>query len=177
MRKAGNTWILVGFDTPHTQALEGFRRYGIDESSSKEAVALLRSNDIFSQGIFIIGERHDTRESIKAIREYANLLNPDIATFMTLTPFPGTDIYENAKEKGWIKSDDWADFDMIHAVMPTEKLSVEEVQEEIYTCYRYFFGSRTRRYSALFSSNPITKRTYRYMAKKALLTNLRSLFT
>jgi anaerobic magnesium-protoporphyrin IX monomethyl ester cyclase len=177
MRKAGNTWILVGFDTPHTQALEGFRRYGIDESSSKEAVALLRSNDIFSQGTFIIGERNDTRESIKAIREYANLLNPDIATFMTLTPFPGTEIYEKAKEKGWIKSDNWADFDMIHAVMPTESLSVEEVQEEIYNCYRSFFGSRTRRYSALFSSNPITKRTYRYMAKKALLTNLRSLFT
>jgi anaerobic magnesium-protoporphyrin IX monomethyl ester cyclase len=65
---------------------------------------------------------------------------------------------------------------MIHAVIPTEHLTVEEVQEEIYNCYRSFFGSRTRRYSALFSSNPITKKTYRYLAKKAILTNLRSLF-
>ena len=65
---------------------------------------------------------------------------------------------------------------MIHAVMPTESLTVQEVQEEIYNSYRSFFGSRTRRYSALFSSNPITKRTYRYMAKQAILVNLRSLF-
>jgi anaerobic magnesium-protoporphyrin IX monomethyl ester cyclase len=177
MRRAGNTWMLVGFDTPHAEALEGFRRHGIDVSSSKEAVDLLRNNDIFSQGTFIIGERHDTRESIKAIREYADNLDPDIATFMVLTPFPGTEIYETAREKGWIESDEWGDFDMIHAVMPTESLTVEEVQEEIYNCYRSFFGSRTRRYSALFSSNPITKRTYRYMAKQAILANLRSLFT
>jgi anaerobic magnesium-protoporphyrin IX monomethyl ester cyclase len=175
MRRAGNTWMLVGFDTPHAEALEGFRRHGINESSSKEAVGLLRSNDIFSQGTFIIGERHDTRDSIRAIREYADRLDPDIATFMVLTPFPGTEIYETAREKGWIESDEWGDFDMIHAVMPTESLTVEEVQEEIYDCYRSFFGSRTRRYSALFSSNPITKRTYRYMAKQAILANLRGL--
>ena len=175
MRRAGNIWMLVGFDTPHAEALEGFRRHGIDESSSKEAVDLLRSNDIFIQGTFIIGERHDTRESIKAIREYADHLDPDIATFMALTPFPGTEIYETARENGWIESDEWGDFDMIHAVMPTESLTVEEVQEEVYNCYRSFFGSRTRRYSALFSSNPITKRTYRYMAKQAILANLRGL--
>jgi len=176
LRRAGNTWMLVGFDTPHADALRGFRRDGIDETTSKQAVDLLRANDIFSQGTFIIGERHDTRESIRAIREYADQLDPDIATFMVLTPFPGTEIYEEARANGWIESDDWGDFDMIHAVMPTEHLTVDEVQEEIYNCYRAFFGSRTRRYSALFSSNPITKRTYRYLAKKAILTNLKTMF-
>ena len=176
LRRAGNTWMLVGFDTPHADALRGFRRDGIDETTSKQAVDLLRANDIFSQGTFIIGERSDTRESIRAIREYADKLDPDIATFMVLTPFPGTEIYEEARANGWIESDDWGDFDMIHAVMPTEHLTVDEVQEEIYNCYRAFFGSRTRRYSALFSSNPITKRTYRYLAKKAILTNLKTMF-
>ena len=176
MRRAGNTWMLVGFDTPQVGDLKAFRRDGIDEATSKEAVDLLRENDIFSQGTFIIGSRSDDRESIGAIREYADRLNPDIATFMALTPFPGTEIYETAKANGWIESDGWGDYDMIHAVMPTEHLTVGEVQEEIYNCYRSFFGSRTRRYSALFSSNPITKKTYRYLAKKAILTNLRGLF-
>ncbi len=176
MRRAGNTWMLVGFDTPHVEAMRQFRRVGIDGATSKRAVDLLRENEIFSQGTFIIGERGDSRESIRAIREYADWLNPDIATFMVLTPFPGTEIYETARANGWIESEDWGDFDMIHAVMPTEHLTVDEVQEEIYKCYRAFFGSRTRRYSALFSKNVLTKRTYRYLAKQAILANLRSLF-
>ena len=176
MRRAGNVWMLVGFDTPHAEVLKGFRRYGVNEETSKGAVDLLRENGIFSQGTFIIGERHDTRESIRKTLEYADWLNPDIATFMTLTPFPGSEIYETAKKNGWIESDDWADYDMIHAVMSTGHLTVEEVQEELYNCYRSFFGSRTRRYSAMFSSNPLTKRTYRYMAKRAILANMKALF-
>jgi anaerobic magnesium-protoporphyrin IX monomethyl ester cyclase len=176
MRRAGNVWMLVGFDTPNVSDMKGFRREEIDEKVSKKAADLLRENNIFSQGTFIIGNRSDDRNSIKNVREYANWINPDIATFMVLTPFPGTEIYEVAKANDWIKSEDWGDYDMIHAVMPTEHLTVEEIQEEIYNCYRAFFGSRTRRYSALFSSNPLTKKTYRYLAKKAILTNLRSLF-
>ena len=95
---------------------------------------------------------------------------------MVLTPFPGTEIYDIAKTNEWIKNDDWSEYDMIHAIMPTEYLTVEEVQQEIYKSYRSFFGSRTRRYRALFSTNPITKKAYRYLAKKAILTNLRNLF-
>jgi anaerobic magnesium-protoporphyrin IX monomethyl ester cyclase len=176
MRKAGNIWMLLGVDTPHDSDLKAFRRIGINEETSKKAVDLLRENDIFSQGTFIIGNRGDDHDSIRTVREYADRINPDIATFMVLTPFPGTEIYETAKSNGWIENLEWNDFDMIHAVMPTEHLTVDEVQEEIYNCYRAFFGSRTRRYSALFSSNPITKKTYRYLAKKAILANLRSLF-
>jgi anaerobic magnesium-protoporphyrin IX monomethyl ester cyclase len=176
MRRAGNTWMLVGFDTPSPYDLRDFRRAGINEEKSSEAVALLRENGIFSQGTFIIGNQGDDRESIGAVLEYADRLDPDIATFMVLTPFPGTEIYDEARENGWIESEEWGDYDMIHAVMPTERLTVEEVQEEIFRCYRGFFGSRTRRYNALFSDNPLTKKAYRYLAKKAILTNLRSLF-
>jgi anaerobic magnesium-protoporphyrin IX monomethyl ester cyclase len=176
MKRAGNTWMLIGFDTPNTEDLKSFRRNDINEETSKKAVDLLRANGIFSQGTFIIGNRNDDRESIRSINVYADNLDPDIATFMVLTPFPGTEIYDIAKSNGWIKNFDWSEYDMIHAIMPTKYLNVEEVQEEIYKSYRFFFGSRTRRYRALFSTNPITKKVYRYLAKKAILTNLRNLF-
>jgi len=50
---------------------------------------------------------------------------------MILTPFPGTDLYEVARQNGWIEDENWANYDMVHAVMPTENLSREEVQEEL----------------------------------------------
>ncbi len=176
LRKAGNIWMLVGFDSPDPESLETFRRRGVNRSNAKEAVNLLRQNGIFSQGTFIIGERRDSHESVKALAEYADWLDPDIATFMALTPFPGTEIYETAKPKGWIEDTNWANYDMIHAIMPTEHLTRKEVQQELYECYRTFFGSWKRRYQGMFSSNPITRRTYQYLARKAILTGLKSLF-
>ena len=175
MRKAGNVWILSGFDTPHAEILDSFRREGIDQPTAKKAVDLLRENEIFSQGMFIIGDRKDSHESIEALREYADFLDPDIATFMTLTPFPGTEIYDNAKREGWIEDTNWSHYDMIHAIMPTEHLTRREVQEELYKCYRIFYGKWKRRYQGLLSQNEITRRTYQYLARKAILTGLQSL--
>jgi anaerobic magnesium-protoporphyrin IX monomethyl ester cyclase len=176
MRKTGNIWMLVGFDSPDTETLNAFRRRGVNKSTAKEAMDLLRKNNIFTQGTFIIGTRKDSHESIKALGEYADWLDPDIATFMTLTPFPGTEVCETAKRNGWIEDTNWNDYDMIHAIMPTEHLTREEVQKELYECYRTYFGSWKRRYQGLFSSNEITRKTYQYLAREAILIGIRSLF-
>jgi len=176
MRRAGNIWMLVGFETPNSATLAKFRRTGMTRAKAKEAVDLLRKNEILCQGTFIIGERGDSHESIKKLRDYVDWLNPDLATFMTLTPFPGTEVYETAKRNGWIEDTNWSSYDMIHAIMPTEHLTRAEVQQELTECYRNFFGSWNRRYTGLFSKNPIMKRTYQYLARQAILAGLRSLF-
>jgi len=176
MRKSGNVWVLTGLDSPNPKTLELFRRRGITQSNSKEAIDLLRREGIFSQGMFIIGERSDSHESIEALRKYTDWIDPDIATFMALTPFPGTEIYEVAERNGWIEDRNWGNYDMVHAIMPTEHLTRAEVQEELYECYRSFFGSWKRRYQGLFSDNPIARRTYQLLAREAILTGLRSLF-
>ncbi len=176
MRKAGNVWMLVGYEGPDAKTLETFRRRGSTPSAAKESVALLKNNDIFVQGTFIIGQRDDSHESIKHLLEYADWLDPDIATFMTLTPFPGTDVYETAKAQGLIEDYDWSHYDMIHAIMPTNHLTRAELQKELYDCYRTYFGAWNRIYGKMFAGNPITRQTYQYLARKAILTNLRSLF-
>ncbi len=176
MRRAGNIWMLVGFESPNRTTLEKLRRRGVTKERAKEAVDLLKQNEILCQGTFIIGEREDSHESIKELREYVDWLDPDLATFMTLTPFPGTEIYDTAKQKGWIEDENFSNYDMIHAIMPTEYLTREEVQAELHECYRGFFGSWNRRYKGLFSKNVIMRRTYQYLARQAILVNLRGLF-
>ena len=138
---------------------------------------ILKKNDVFAQGTFIIGERKDTHESMQELRDYVESVDPDLAIFMILTPFPGTDLYDRARENGWIEEENWSNFDMIHAVMPTETLTRKEVQEELYNCYRSFYGSMSRRFKGLFSRNPFKRRTYRYLASQGLLIELRKLFS
>jgi anaerobic magnesium-protoporphyrin IX monomethyl ester cyclase len=124
----------------------------------------------------MIGNRKDTHESIEGLRHYIDALNPGIAIFMALTPFPGTSLYDEANRNGWIHDSNWAHYDMIHAVMPTETLSVKEVQEELYRCYRSFFGKWSRRFGGLFSNNSFKRKTYRYMVSQNIVHQLRSLF-
>ena len=93
--------MLLGLDTPDPDTLEKFRRQGVSKDVAKQAIELLRQNGIFSQGTFIIGERQDSHESIRNLKEYADWVDPDIATFMALTPFPGTEVYDVAKRNGW----------------------------------------------------------------------------
>ncbi len=176
LRKAGCIWVLLGLDTQVKGVPNSWHRGWKNKSLGKKAIDILRENEIFSQGTFIIGNRNDSYESIEELRKYADWLDPDIATFMVLTPFPGTDIYEEAIINNWIEDWNWANYDMIHSIMPTKNLSRKEVQEELFRCYNHFFGSWSRRYRGISSTNPITRRTYLYLAKQAILTGLKNLF-
>jgi len=175
MRRAGNLWMLVGIESQNPITLETFRK-GIKPSDARLAMELLKKNDIFAQATFIIGERKDSHESIERLREFVSDVSPDLAIFMILTPFPGTEFYDSAKQSGWIEDTNWADYDMVHAIMPTESLSREEVQAELYQCYREFYGNMKRRITGLFSPNALKRRTYRYLASQGILKALGDLF-
>ena len=175
MRRAGVRWILLGIESNSGLTLERYNK-DLSPESARRAIRLLKQNDIFAQGTFIIGERRDTAQSIESLREFANDLDPDLVIFMVLTPFPGTDIYQAAKSNGWIEDKNWANYDMIHAIMPTETLSREEVQGELYRCYRSFYGSLNRRLTGIFSQNELKRKTFRYLASQSLLKQMRDLF-
>jgi len=174
MIRAGINWLLLGVESHSQSNLDSFRK-GTKPEDAVSAVRLLKQNSLFCQATCIIGERRDTHESIEGLRRFVNELDPDLAIFMILTPFPGTDLYEEAKRNGWIENWNWADYDMVHAIMPTESLSREQLQQELYKCFRSFFGSWSRRIKGIFSKNSIKRRAYRYMAGQGVLTQLKSL--
>jgi anaerobic magnesium-protoporphyrin IX monomethyl ester cyclase len=165
---------MMGVESPHKTTLEHFRK-GIAAEQATEAVSLLKENDIFSHAMFVIGNRKDTRESIEDLKEFANELDPDFAIFTALTPFPGTEIYEEAKHMGWIEDFNLSHYDMAHAIMPTETLTRSEVQEELYNCYRTFYGSFRRRIGGVFSSNKLKSRLYRHMMGQGVVRQFKNL--
>jgi anaerobic magnesium-protoporphyrin IX monomethyl ester cyclase len=174
MNKAGINWLLLGLESHSKSTLDSFHK-GTKPEDNATAIKLLKQNGIFSQATCIIGEHKDSAESIAALIEFVSNLDPDLAIFMILTPFPGTELYEEAKRNGWIEDWNWANYDMIHAIMPTESLTVEQVQQELYHCYSSFFGSWRRRLQGIFSTNEIKRRVYRYMARQNVMRQLKSM--
>ena len=175
LRKAGLRWVLTGVESPSERTLDAFNKK-IRPGDATKAISLLKRNDIFSQAMLIIGERGDSAESIARLRSFADELDPDLAIFSVLTPFPGTRLYEEAQSNNWIEDRNWTHYDMAHAVMPTKHLSRLQVQEELYNCYRSFYGSLSRRLNGVFSTNALKRKTYRYLASQGLTKELKDLF-
>ncbi len=175
LHRTGLEWVMMGVETPWDSTLKTFRK-GIVAEDSRRAVELLKENGILAHAMLVIGERKDTRESIAYLREFVNEIDPDFTIFTVLTPFPGTEIYEVARDNGWIEDTNWAHYDMAHATMPTETLSRLEVQEELWECYRSFYGSWGRRLSGIFSKNSIKRRVSRHMIGEGIVQQFRALF-
>ena len=176
MSEAGNRWILLGVESGSQETLKDLHKE-IKVEQSIEAMKLLKKNDQFAQGMIIIGNRNDTAESIQQTRDFVSEdLQPDLAIFMVLTPYPGTPLYEMADKNGWIEDRNYANYDMIHAIMPTETLSRDEVQKELYKCYKSQFGSWNNRIKGIFAKNKWKRRTWRYMATQGVIGKLKKLF-
>ena len=175
LRRSGLNWVLLGVENSNPRTLEDFKK-GITPADAKTAVRLLQDNDIFAHAMVIIGSRKDTHQTIAQLREFVDDLDPDFVMFGILTPFPGTEVHAEAERNGWIMDRNWSHYDMIHAIMPTEKLLPQEVQEELYRCYRSFYGSWSRRFGGLFSSNRLKRRVFWHMAGSGVLGKVKSLF-
>jgi anaerobic magnesium-protoporphyrin IX monomethyl ester cyclase len=175
LRQAGLRWMLTGVESPSEITLEAFNKK-IHPEDAEHTISLLKRNGIFSQAMLIIGERHDSAESIARLRAFADEIDPDLAIFSILTPFPGTRLYDDALRSGWIEDRNWAHYDMTHAIMPTEHLSRLQVQEALYDCYRSFYGSFSRRLKGVFSANALKRKTYRYLAGQGVMKELKDLF-
>lgn len=174
LKKSGLSWVLLGVENSNLSTLDAFKK-GITPQDAKTAVKLLKDNGIFAHAMMIIGQRKDTRESIERLKEFANELDPDFIMFGILTPFPGTEIYEEANRNGWIMDKNWSHYDMIHAIMPTETLSINEVQEELYGCYRDFYGSWSRRFGGLLSKNMLKRKVFWHMLRSGVMGKVKSL--
>jgi anaerobic magnesium-protoporphyrin IX monomethyl ester cyclase len=174
MRDVGHYWVLLGVENDSDETLREYRK-GTKAAYAREAVRIMNDNDVFTNAMFVIGSRKDTHASIGRLREFSLDLGTEFGVYTALTPFPGTEYYDIARQAGWIEDENYANYDMAHAIMPTETLTRREVQEELYECYRARYGRFLNNVSGYFSKNKIRRTLYRHMAGQSVLRTLRGL--
>ncbi len=174
LREVGTYWIMCGVESPSLDILKEFKK-GTKNEDAYKTMKVLRKNDVFSHAMFVIGSRKDTHESIDKLIRFSIDIEPELAIYTVLTPFPGTIYYKSALKNGWIEDYNYTNYDMVHAIMPTEKLSRKEVQMELLKCYKTFYGSYRKNIAGIFSKNKLKRTMYRHMAGQNVLRKLRRL--
>jgi len=108
-----------------------FINKGSSAEDNIEAVKILQSNDIEIYASFIVRPEH-TREDFDSFKKYCRKLKLNFPTFAVLTPLPGTDLYEEEKDR--LLSNNYDLFDFFHPLLPTH-MPIEEFFDRLTTLY------------------------------------------
>ena len=135
MAESGCSTIFLGIESASDRVLAQYEKKSTVDTSAK-ACRILAGSGIRVQGSFILGGPIETVRDMKSTIEYACRLNPKIGQFSLLTPFPGSQIYEELKDR--LVTDDWSKFDSIHAVYRSDCATVEQRERMLRTAYRVF---------------------------------------
>jgi len=129
-----------------TQALVDGIKKNLDLKKVEEIVRITKELGIKTHLTFTFGLPGETKETIQKTIDYALELDPTNLQFSILSPFPGSEYYRIAKEKGYLLTENWADFNGSRkAVVRTEHLTAQDLEEALCRAYETWHKHRLKR--------------------------------
>lgn len=138
--RAGMTHVSIGVERHQDVELQEMKKGFYRDDLTRECFDLLKSKypGVFRQGTFIVGVRDETRDSMYEQFDYAKTLDLDYPGFHPLTPVPGTEVWEEARARGWIEIDDFSYYDWMTPIMSSTHLSREDIETILLDMNRRF---------------------------------------
>jgi radical SAM superfamily enzyme YgiQ (UPF0313 family) len=141
MKENGLRLLLVGYESGNQQILHNIKK-GMRIEVAKQFTKDCHELGIKIHGTFIMGLPGETRETIQETIRFATEINPHTLQVSLAAPYPGTSLYKEALEKGWL---DVANAELIDesgvqiAPLHYENLSHKEIFDAVETFYRKFY--------------------------------------
>ena len=141
MRDGGLRLLLVGYETGNQQILYNIKK-GMRIDVAKRFTKDCRDLGIVIHGTFIMGLPGETQETIRETIAFAKEVNPHTLQVSLAAPYPGTHLYKQALENGWL---DDANAELVDengvqmAPLHYPGLSHTEIFDSVETFYRSFY--------------------------------------
>jgi hopanoid biosynthesis associated radical SAM protein HpnJ len=101
MRDNGLRLLLVGYESGNQQILHNIKK-GMRIDVAKRFTKDCHELGITIHGTFILGLPGETRETIEETIRFAMAINPHTIQVSLAAPYPGTHLYRQALENGWL---------------------------------------------------------------------------
>jgi magnesium-protoporphyrin IX monomethyl ester (oxidative) cyclase len=101
----------------------------LDLKRVRKTVNYCKRLGIHTFGYFVIGMPGETKKTINKAIEFAKSLPLDEIGVSIATPYPGSRLYEECLEKGYVKNLDFSKLFVDRAVISTPQLSAKELEE------------------------------------------------
>ena len=141
MRENGLRLLLVGYESGNDAILTNIKK-GVKVERARQFTKDCRDLGITIHGTFIVGLPGESRETIEATINFAKEINPHSLQVSIAAPYPGTALYKQALENGWLSEDDdnlIDDHGVQTAVLEYPNLSRTEIYDSVETFYKKFY--------------------------------------
>lgn len=142
--ESGCTYVDLGVESFNDEILR-FIRKGITSDQIVKAIELLKKYGVPVKLNILIGTSPlETKETLRDTLRKAMALKVDQVMFNIVSPFPGTEFYQMAKENGWIKGGEYSPTNVQRdSILSYPHLSAEEMERALYRFnLRYFLSPR-----------------------------------
>ncbi len=140
LKQAGLKRVAFGVETGDPDILLSIDKK-VDMDTIRQAFKNAKEVGLETIGFFIIGLPGETRETMQRTIDFAIELDPLIANFSMMTPYPGTKVYEIVKRQGRFLINDWEDYVFFDQKARYElgDMTAELVEEMYRKAYRQFY--------------------------------------
>ncbi|MBN1991197.1 MAG: radical SAM protein [Anaerolineae bacterium] len=140
LKKAGLKRTAFGVESGDPDILLSIDKK-IDHDTIRQAFKNAKAVGLETIGFFIIGLPGETEASMEKTIKFACEVDPLIANFSMMTPYPGTQVYEIAKRQGRLLLDDWEDYVFFDGRARYEMgdMTAELVERKWKEAYRRFY--------------------------------------
>jgi hopanoid biosynthesis associated radical SAM protein HpnJ len=141
LKDGGLRLLLVGYESGNQQILHNIKK-GMRVEVAERFTRDCHSLGIKIHGTFILGLPGETLETMRETREFAKRINPHTVQISLAAPYPGTFLYNQALQNGWL---DAANAELIDehgiqiAPLHYPHLSHKEIFDSLETFYREFY--------------------------------------
>jgi len=122
MKKSGCKRIHYGVETGDPILIK-LGKPGINLEMTRRAFRLTKELDLWTNAHVILGWPDESLETLKRTHRFILEIDPDSVNWNFLTPYPGTKLYEMAKENNLILTHDWSNYTSHTVVMRTKWLN------------------------------------------------------
>jgi len=141
MRDNGLRLLLVGYESGNQQILINIKK-GVRVERARQFTKDCRDLGITIHGTFIVGLPGETTETIQETIRFAKEINPHSLQVSIAAPYPGTALYQQAKDSGWLPDDDATLIDehgVQAATLSYPNLNRTEIYDSVETFYKQFY--------------------------------------
>ena len=138
-KECGSLAIFLGLESVTDEGLKAVNKKNTADNNVR-AINILKELGVGFTPNFIVDPAWD-RQDFTRLRDWIDTMGAYNSGFSILTPLPGTDLWDAAKQQ--VTTHDWEMYDIVHAVLPT-KLSLEEFYDEYSRLWRHALEVRYR---------------------------------
>jgi hopanoid biosynthesis associated radical SAM protein HpnJ len=142
MKDNGLRLLLVGYESGDDQILLNIKK-GLRTDIARRFTNDCRRLGILVHGTFILGLPGETRATIEKTINFAKEINPHTIQVSLAAPYPGTRLYKQAVDNGWLRENDTLNL-VNHqgvqlAAISYPHLSKEEIFRSVEVFYKRFY--------------------------------------